>query len=740
MSIAVPPIISSIANKAEQIVKEYFEQFNMEPQKGSIKIADYRYILMRGPSLSIEFFELIRNVFDSEKEADEFSYQLLYDLAYNMGRSDAKSFQSHMQIDETAEDYLVKIMTGPAHFNYTGWASVHLFKDSRPTQDENCLFLYEHPNSFESQAWITKNILAHQPICAMNAGYAAGWVSESSGVGLDVVELSCEAMGHEACRFIMAPPHKMHQRMEEYCKKYKPEANDLCIQICQKYFSKEKLVDDNLQSSPLQVNQMSCTRFFKSTAEQQLLKHARQLENTQELLENNVKELSKEIQKHRQTQNALKESQVSLKESEKQFRSIFNTVPHGIILYKRNQSGELIIKDFNPSATKILGTHLEDLRFKNIFEVFPNVDHEVIKALHNGFDHQTSWSSEDLHYEDDQISGAYEVSIFPSSSDTVACMFQDITERKKYQIKIEELNENLEQRVKDRTEQIEKMQHEITQQAHQSGMAQIATNVLHNVGNLLNGVGFAIHDINEICDKSIINKFYNANAMLEKQLDNIEQYITENPKGKQLLQYYLALQPEIENEHQRLKQFGSQLMQHLNAINDIIIAQMHVASGPSFSEELNLTKLIPDIITMIKPSLIKHKIHLNTDLNPVESIQGQRSKMIHIFTNLIKNAKESILDSDNQQKEIGILLYQNNGHLTIEIKDSGNGIEEKDFARIFNHGFTTKTQGHGFGLHSCANYIAEMEGHIKVTSSGKGKGATFILQFPKKRTGVKHEQ
>jgi signal transduction histidine kinase len=64
------------------------------------------------------------------------------------------------------------------------------------------------------------------------------------------------------------------------------------------------------------------------------------------------------------------------------------------------------------------------------------------------------------------------------------------------------------------------------------------------------------------------------------------------------------------------------------------------------------------------------------------------------------------------------------------VTDNGIGIPAENFKRLFEHGFTTKQEGHGFGLHSCALAVRELGGDIQTRSDGIGTGATFSLRLP----------
>lgn len=413
---------------------------------------------------------------------------------------------------------------------------------------------------------------------------------------------------------------------------------------------------------------------------------------------------------------------------EGEFYNVFSSMPYAIVLYQSNSDNHLVIQDFNIQAASIL--HITaNVRGKTAIEAFPDLNPLILDAMKKALYDGDVWINEAHLFLSKNNKNFYDIRVFQCSSGVIAVMFQDITERIQHTEEIKRINATLEERVEERTLALKSVQEELLEQAHYAGMAQIATNVLHNVGNLLNSVGFTIYGLQEMARKPVKNKLSLANQLLETSLESLDGFIEKNPKGAKLLQYFLALQPEFEKENKKLKNYIGQLMDSMNAINDIIITQMHVASGPALSEQFNLKNIVLDVLVAEAPSLQKSGIELETYFADTVDIIGLRSKLIHVLTNLIKNAKESILEKDREIKKIIIELKQINGDVQLKITDSGSGVKAENLTRIFNHGFTTKESGFGFGLHSCANYVKEMNGSIEVSSDGEDKGATFRLLF-----------
>jgi two-component system, cell cycle sensor histidine kinase and response regulator CckA len=213
-TVRVPAQMEALFLRAEQLVARFFEQRVADPSRGAIEIFGERYILVRAASLSVEFFELVRQLYGTgrQDEADAFARNILFDLAHAIGKADARNFHTRMQLDDPIE----KLSAGPVHFSHAGWAFVDILPESQPSPDERYYLLYDHPYSFESSAWLTAGQTRNFPVCIMNAGYSSGWCEQSFGVELVASEVLCRAKGDQHCRFIMAHPSQIEQYVERY--------------------------------------------------------------------------------------------------------------------------------------------------------------------------------------------------------------------------------------------------------------------------------------------------------------------------------------------------------------------------------------------------------------------------------------------------------------------------------------------------------------------------------------------
>ncbi|MCK4870413.1 MAG: diguanylate cyclase [Gammaproteobacteria bacterium] len=245
-TVKVPPQFESVFKTAEKYVREYFKEFKADPSKGTIEISDERYILVRAASMSVDFFETIKNLYRGagEDEAHNVALQLLFDVAHAIGKQDAKKFHIKMGV----EDPVARLSAGPILFAYTGWAHVNISSESKPTPDENFYLLYDHPYSFESSAWIKQGMHSKFPVCIMNAGYSSGWCEESFGVPLVATEITCKAKGDDACRFIMGHHSKIESYIKKYIKKTPSLANKNINYEIPGFFKRKELEEQLRQS------------------------------------------------------------------------------------------------------------------------------------------------------------------------------------------------------------------------------------------------------------------------------------------------------------------------------------------------------------------------------------------------------------------------------------------------------------------------------------------------------------
>ncbi|WP_349746704.1 DAHL domain-containing protein [Pseudomonas frederiksbergensis] len=292
-------------------------------------------------------------------------------------------------------------------------------------------------------------------------------------------------------------------------------------------------------------------------------------------------------------------------------------------------------------------------------------------------------------------------------------------------------NERLEQRVEERTRELFEAERELIDAARMAGMAEIATNVLHNVGNVLNSVNVSAELITRKLSTSKTLGLGKAVKMINEHAEDLGQFMTNDEKGKLLPLYFNQLVDSIAAEQSSIVDELAQLTKSIDHIKDIVATQQAYAGAARLVEPLNVVDLFEDALRMNSGALSRHHVTVIKDYQATPTIIGDKHRLLLILINLISNAKYAMSRvSDHERRmTLGVRIIDN-ATLRFSVEDQGEGIAAENMTRIFNHGFTTRKEGHGFGLHSCALAAVEMNGHLSVHSDGPGQGAVFTLEIP----------
>jgi len=292
-------------------------------------------------------------------------------------------------------------------------------------------------------------------------------------------------------------------------------------------------------------------------------------------------------------------------------------------------------------------------------------------------------------------------------------------------------NERLEQRVEERTRELIEAERELVDAARMAGMAEIATNVLHNVGNVLNSVNVSADLITRKLAVSKTLGLGKAVNMMNEHAEDLGQFMTFDEKGKLLRGYLNQLVDSIATEQSSIVEELSQLTKSIDHIKDIVSTQQAYAGAARLVEPLNVVDLFEDALRMNSGALSRHHVVVTKDYQDTPTIIGDKHRLLLILINLISNAKYAMSTVSDRQRHmtLGVKIVDN-ATLRLSVEDQGEGIAAENITRIFNHGFTTRKEGHGFGLHSCALAAVEMNGHLRVHSDGPGHGAVFTLEIP----------
>jgi PAS domain S-box-containing protein len=270
--------------------------------------------------------------------------------------------------------------------------------------------------------------------------------------------------------------------------------------------------------------------------------------------------------------------------------------------------------------------------------------------------------------------------------------------------------------------------------SRQSGMAEVATGVLHNVGNTLNSVNISTTLVTDQLRRSRVTGLAKATGFLREHLADLASFLTRDPQGQQLPPYLIAVSDQLVEERDTLLKEMQSLGQSVEHIKSIVSMQQKHARSAGAVEQVAVPQLIDEALRLHAVSFERLAIRIERDYAEVPLIFVDRHKLLQILINLLSNARHALVDSGQQDKclSIHVLLAPGGERLRINVTDNGVGISAENLARLFTQGFTTKKTGHGFGLHISALAASEMKGQLTCSSPGPGQGATFTLELPVK--------
>ncbi len=299
----------------------------------------------------------------------------------------------------------------------------------------------------------------------------------------------------------------------------------------------------------------------------------------------------------------------------------------------------------------------------------------------------------------------------------VVINFRDITQRRQSEDKLAEANERL------------------LATSRQAGMAEVATSILHNVGNVLNSVSVSAEVVGTKVRQTRMSSFRKIADMLKANSHDFTAFFTQDPRGKELPEYLLLLLTHLQESQDGVLGELDLLRKNIEHIKEIVAMQQAYARECGVLEELTVDELVEDAIRINQSAFDRHHLRLEKNIADLPLIMTDRHKVLQILVNLLSNAKYAVgQQSDNEKRLVVAAARKGEDHVTISVTDNGIGIAPDNLTKIFQHGFTTKKNGHGFGLHSGALAARELGGSLTSQSSGVGKGATFILELPLRRS------
>jgi PAS domain S-box-containing protein len=280
-------------------------------------------------------------------------------------------------------------------------------------------------------------------------------------------------------------------------------------------------------------------------------------------------------------------------------------------------------------------------------------------------------------------------------------------------------------------EALEKARKESIDASRMAGMAEVATGVLHNVGNVLNSLNVSAAVIGSSVRQSKADSLAKVAEMLRANAADLGNFLSNDPKGRLVPEFLESFARRGVEERSKLLSEIDSLQRNIDHIKEIVAMQQAYATMVGVVEALDAAALMEDAVRMNAAALRRHEVAVVRDFRPAPPVLAERGKVLQILINLIRNSKYATDEARTEGKAITLRVDTGaSGRVRFTVSDNGVGIPAENLTRIFQHGFTTKRTGHGFGLHSSALAAKEMHGTLAAESAGPGKGATFILELP----------
>ncbi len=279
----------------------------------------------------------------------------------------------------------------------------------------------------------------------------------------------------------------------------------------------------------------------------------------------------------------------------------------------------------------------------------------------------------------------------------------------------------------------EKLQKQLIDASRQSGMAEVATGVLHNVGNILNSFNISTSQIQKQLDASAISSLDRLSNLVSEHENQLARFVTEDQRGRQIPEFLRKLAKTLQDERHHIRCEFSDILKNVEHIKNIVNVQQSMAKASGLLTEIDPQELISCTLSAVRNSMINHKIHVETEIQEgVPTFVSDKNRILQVLINLVTNAKDALVEHAIRKPQITISVSESEGMISLIVSDNGSGIDPQKLEQIFHFGYSSKASGRGFGLHHSATTAAELGGSLKAMSDGIGKGATFQLLIPRK--------
>lgn len=280
----------------------------------------------------------------------------------------------------------------------------------------------------------------------------------------------------------------------------------------------------------------------------------------------------------------------------------------------------------------------------------------------------------------------------------------------------------------------EELNRKLVDASRRAGMAEVATGVLHNVGNVLNSMNVSISLVSKRLSALKLPSLAKAARMLhDKPVEERGRFVSVDDKGKKLPEFFVQLSDQLSADQKELEKELGALQQHLEHVKGVIAMQQSYARASGVTERVRLGELVEEALRLEGAALDRHGLEVVRAMEDTPAMLVDKHRLLQILINLITNAKQAMSSTSEGLRVLTLksgVMPGEAPRVFLEVQDTGVGIAPENLTKIFNHGFTTKAEGHGFGLHASANSAKVMKGSLSARSEGPGRGACFRLELP----------
>jgi len=737
-TVKVPKEFEPLFLKAEEYVSKYFKLKKEDPTKGMLEIFGERYVLVRAASMSVDFFETVKKLYNDkgEEEANNIARSFLFDLAHAIGKADAKNFHVKMGLKDPIE----KLSAGPIHFAYSGWAFVDIFPESRPSPDENYYLIYDHPFSFEADSWEKAGKRSDFPVCVMNAGYSSGWCEESFGIPLVAAEILCRAKGDGVCRFIMAHPSKIEEYIQKYIKK-EPELVKKITKYETPGFFKRKEMEEE-----------------RNQAEKKLQKAAQEWQTT-------FDSISDLVSLHDKDFNLLRVNKAYAAAFKKKPEELIGNKCYGLVHETKGPSPDCPFKKVLETKKTVYAEFIEPhLGIYLGVTISPIVDvkGEIIGAVHIAKNITERRLAELASKRaEEEISEAEQKfrNIFDNAfdgmllADMESKKFVDgnraICEMLGYSLpEIKELGVTDIHPEEDLPYVIEQFEKQARREISVAGSLPVKRKDgsifyadVSSAPIAISGKKYLLgmfHDVTERRQFERTLREYSEKA--EAANRNKTQFVSDvshelrTPLAS-IKGYTSTVRSDRDMDPATREEFlkiVEEETDRLSRIIDDLLDLSRIESGRIMlkKENVDLIEVIQKGVSIIKKQAEERHLELKTELpDRMPHVLADSDKMTQVIINLLGNAIKY-----TKEGEISISAWEEDGQVRVEVADTGIGIDKEDLPKVFEKFQRIEKQGieakgTGLGL-SIVKAIVEIHGGNIFAESELGKGSRFGFSIP----------